>query len=178
MARRVRSAELETRSSRLRLPVAPKPVFVKIGVGVGLGYRRNATAGSWVVRLADGKGGYRTNTIAMAEVSSLLAVAEGARVIERGWADVMIVGGASSRIHPTAFVRATIGEFSRRVDRPSAASRPFDAARDGEVCGEGAAALVLEGRRHAEARAAKVLGRVTGHASAFQPRANGTLRGS
>ena len=67
MARRVRNAELETRSSRLRLPVTPKPVFVKIGVGIGLGYRRNATAGSWVVRLADGKGGYRTDTIATAD---------------------------------------------------------------------------------------------------------------
>jgi hypothetical protein len=67
MARRVRSAGLETRSSRLRLPVATKPVFVKIGVGIGLGYRRNATAGSWVVRLADGKGGYRTDTIAAAD---------------------------------------------------------------------------------------------------------------
>ena len=67
MARRVRSGELETRSSRLRLPVTSKPVFAKIGVGIGLGYRRNATAGSWVVRLADGKGGYRTDTIATAD---------------------------------------------------------------------------------------------------------------
>ena len=115
------------------------------------------------------------NTIAMAEVSSLLAVAEGVRVIERGRTDVMIVGGASSRIHPTSFVRATIGEFSRRTDRPAAASRPFDAARDGEVCGEGAAALVLESRRHAEARAARILARVVGHASAFERPANGSL---
>ena len=58
---------METRSSRLKFPVMTKPVFVKIGVGIGLGYRRNATAGSWVVRLADGKGGYRTDTIAAAD---------------------------------------------------------------------------------------------------------------
>src|SRR5215472_4689421 len=67
MARRVRGAGLETRSSRLKLQIMTKPVFVKIGVGIGLGYRRNATAGSWVVRLADGKGGYRTDTIATAD---------------------------------------------------------------------------------------------------------------
>ena len=52
--------------SRL-LPVARKPVFVKIGQRVGLGYRRNATAGTWVVRVADGKGGNWTKTIAIAE---------------------------------------------------------------------------------------------------------------
>ena len=39
------------------------------------------------------------NTIVLAEASSLLAVAEGTRVIERGAADVMIVGGTGSRIH-------------------------------------------------------------------------------
>src|SRR5215471_5401916 len=56
MARSVRSATLETRSARLRLPVSKVPVFIKIGPKIGLGYRRNLTAGTWVVRLADGKG--------------------------------------------------------------------------------------------------------------------------
>jgi len=67
MARRVRGAELETRSSRLKFPVMTKPVFVKIGVGIGLGYRRNATAGSWVARISNGRGGYWTDTIAIAD---------------------------------------------------------------------------------------------------------------
>lgn len=56
MARSIRSAMLETRSARLRLPVSKVPVFVKIGPKIGLGYRRNQTAGTWVVRLSDGKG--------------------------------------------------------------------------------------------------------------------------
>src|ERR1700745_3381716 len=56
MARSIRSATLETRSARLRLPVSKVPVFIKIGPKIGLGYRRNQTAGTWVVRLADGKG--------------------------------------------------------------------------------------------------------------------------
>src|SRR5215469_3249355 len=67
MARRARGAGLETRSSRLKLPVAKKPVFVKIGVGIGLGYRRNATAGTWVARVSDGKGGNWTKAIGTAD---------------------------------------------------------------------------------------------------------------
>ena len=116
------------------------------------------------------------NSLATAEVSSLLAVAEAARVIERGQADVMVVGGASSRIHPTTFVRASIGEVSRRATQPEAASRPFDARRDGAVYGEGSAALVLENREHAERRGAKILGRVLGYSCAFEPLLNGSPR--
>src|SRR5215472_7826015 len=56
MARSIRSATLETRSARLRLSISKVPVFIKIGPKIGLGYRRNQTAGTWVVRLADGKG--------------------------------------------------------------------------------------------------------------------------
>jgi integrase len=67
MARRARGAGLEARSSRLKLPVAKKPVFVKIGPGLGLGYRRNATAGTWVVRVADGKGANWTKAIGSAD---------------------------------------------------------------------------------------------------------------
>ena len=63
MARRAREAKLETRSARPKLPVAKKPVFVKIGPRVGLGYRRNQTAGTWVLRVADGKGGNWTKAI-------------------------------------------------------------------------------------------------------------------
>jgi integrase len=67
MARSARSAKLETRSSRLKLPVAKKPVFKKVGPRVGLGYRRNQTAGTWVARVADGKGGNWTKAIGFAD---------------------------------------------------------------------------------------------------------------
>ena len=67
MARRIRAANLENRTSRLKLPVRRKPVFVKIGRGLGLGYRRNTTAGTWVVRVADGKGGNWTRAIGIAD---------------------------------------------------------------------------------------------------------------
>src|SRR5205814_3251845 len=67
MARSTRSSTLETRATRLRLPIAKKPVFVKIAPGVGLGYRRNGTAGTWVARVADGKGANWTKAIGNAD---------------------------------------------------------------------------------------------------------------
>jgi 3-oxoacyl-[acyl-carrier-protein] synthase II len=108
------------------------------------------------------------NTIVLAEASSLLAIAEGARVIERGQADVMIVGGTGSRLHPLSWAFRKNVFNSPRWENPARISRPFDAARDGMVYGEGAAALVLESRQHAEARGAKMLARIAGFASAFE----------
>jgi integrase len=67
MARSARASKLETRAGRLKLPVAKKPAFVKIGPRVGLGYRRNQTAGTWVVRVADGKGSNWTKAIGNAD---------------------------------------------------------------------------------------------------------------
>ena len=67
MARSTRSARLETRTARLKLPFAKKPAFVKVAPGVGLGYRRNQTAGTWVARVADGKGGNWTKSIGFAD---------------------------------------------------------------------------------------------------------------
>jgi integrase len=69
MPRRTRASRLETRTSRLKLEVRFKPHdFTPIAPeGVGLGYRRNRGAGSWVLRIADGKGGYATTTIGVAD---------------------------------------------------------------------------------------------------------------
>jgi len=67
VARRSRATKLEARGARLKLPVAKKPVFAKIGSGLGLGYRRNATAGTWVVRASDGQGGNWTKAIGTAD---------------------------------------------------------------------------------------------------------------
>jgi 3-oxoacyl-[acyl-carrier-protein] synthase II len=108
------------------------------------------------------------NTIVLAEASSLLAIAEGMRVIERGHADVMIVGGTGSRLHPLSWAFRNNVMHSPRWELPEQVSRPFDAARDGMVYGEGAAALVLESRQHAEARRAKIFGHIAGFASGFE----------
>ena len=67
MARKIRSSQLETRTNRLKLPAARKPAFVRIGPGISLGYRRNKTAGTWVLRIADGGGGAKTSAIGHAD---------------------------------------------------------------------------------------------------------------
>jgi len=116
------------------------------------------------------------NTIHQAEVSSLIAVSEAARVIRRGSADVMLAGGASSEMDPFDCARRCVmGILSRRQDDPAAVMRPFDADRDGQVWGEGAAVLVLESRRHAEARKANILARLLGWGITCETR-NGNRR--
>ena len=77
-------------------------------------------------------------------MSSLSALAEAVRIIERGQADAMIVGGVGRRLHPVMWVAAHFAEALARADDPPRRSRPFDAQRDGMVNGEGAAAFLLE----------------------------------
>lgn len=110
------------------------------------------------------------NTITLGEVSSLAAIAEAAQVIERGAADVMVCGGASTRLTPVNFVRGFVGQMSERNDAPEQASRPFERDRDGMVLSEGAAAIVLEHRRHAKARDAQPLAALVGYGAAHAAR--------
>lgn len=93
-----------------------------------------------------------TNTISLGEVSSLLALGEATEIIRRGAADVMLAGGTSTLLDLTDLVLRGGAGLSLRKDTPTAACRPFDAARDGAVGGEGAAYFVLESRDHAERR--------------------------
>ncbi len=114
------------------------------------------------------------NTVCAGETSGLLSIGEAAAAIERGWADVMLAGGASSRVQPTDWVHdCLMFELSRRHDDPARASRPFDRDRDGQVRGEGAACVVLEDREHAIKRGAKIYARVVNWASGCDPRTNG-----
>jgi 3-oxoacyl-[acyl-carrier-protein] synthase II len=106
------------------------------------------------------------NTHHQNEVSSLMAVAEAMRVIERGAADVVVAGGASSLTDPFDWARSLVMDELSPAREVGSAPRPFDADRDGQVRGEGAAALVLESRRHAEARGAKILARLLGYGAA------------
>ncbi len=113
------------------------------------------------------------NTIVQGEASSLLALIEAVSVIERGWADVMITGGTGNRLKPMSLVHLSDQLWSHRNDDPAAASRPFDAERDGMVNGEGSGAFVVESEAHAQARGATILARVAGYGSAFDPRSFG-----
>jgi 3-oxoacyl-[acyl-carrier-protein] synthase II len=98
--------------------------------------------------------------------ASAHAIGEAAEMIRRGWADVMLAGGAEAplaRLSVAGF--NAMGALSTRNDDPAAASRPFDAERDGFVMGEGGAMLVLEALPHAIARDAPILAELTGYAT-------------
>ena len=72
-----------------------------------------------------------------------------------------------------------MGNVSPRHEDSASVVRPFDARRDGFVWSEGAAVLVLESRRHAESRGAKILARLKGWGAAFEAvNSRGRLSGS
>ena len=90
------------------------------------------------------------------------AIGFGYEAIRSGAADRMICGGAEE-LHPIeSAVFDLLYAASTRNDRPETTPRPFDAARDGLVVGEGAATLVLEAREVAIARGAPVVAEVVG----------------
>ncbi len=92
------------------------------------------------------------------------AIGEAAEVMRRGNADVMLAGGAEAAIVPLALAGFDVmGALSHHNDAPEAASRPFDKTRDGFVCGEGGAVLVLETEAHAQARGATIYGEIAGY---------------
>lgn len=87
----------------------------------------------------------------------------GARMIEHGDADVMVVGGAEAATSPiTVASFASMKALSTRNDEPEKASRPWDSDRDGFVLGEGAGVLVLEEYERARARGAHIHAEVLG----------------
>ena len=78
--------------------------------------------------------------------------------------DVVLAGGTEAGVSPlivTGF--AQMGALSRRLGEPQAASRPFDADRDGFVIGEGSGMLVLERESDAAARGARIRARIAGY---------------
>lgn len=108
------------------------------------------------------------NTLHHAECSTLLALAETARLIERGAADLVLSGGVGSRLHPIDLIRCQrTQQMAERCEEPAAAVRPFDRERTGQAIAEAAVALVLESAAHAAARGAKVLARVRGTGAGF-----------
>ena len=82
--------------------------------------------------------------------------------IRWGRADVMIAGGAEELDVTMAAAFDTLFATSTKNDTPELTPRPFDAARDGLVLGEGAGTLVLEELDHAQARGARIYAELVG----------------
>jgi 3-oxoacyl-[acyl-carrier-protein] synthase II len=92
------------------------------------------------------------------------AVGNAFRAIQHGEADVMLAGGTEATVSPQTIAGfASMKALSERNDSPETASRPFDAARDGFVLGEGAGIVVLEELEHARARGATIIAEVVGY---------------
>lgn len=132
----------------------PSPYFVPSMLG-------NLAAGHVSIRL-DARGPTLAPAAACAAGTQALGTA--ADAVRAGRADVMLAGGTEASITPLG-----VGGFdamralSTRNDDPEAASRPFDADRDGFVIGDGAGVLVLEARDHAADRGASPYAVLSGY---------------
>lgn len=102
--------------------------------------------------------------VSSACASSGHAIGEACQIVRQGRATAVLAGGAEACVHPLAAACfGRMGVLSRRNDAPHAASRPFDAQRDGFVLAEGAAVLVLEDLSAARARGARIYGLLAGY---------------
>lgn len=109
------------------------------------------------------------NTLTLQRGSSLAAIIEGVRILERGAADVMFCGGCGNCINPSFLARSEVHQLAEYTDSPGDLPRPFDANRKGSVLGEGAATFILERRDFAEARGARIYAKIRGFSSRISP---------
>jgi beta-ketoacyl-acyl-carrier-protein synthase II len=104
-------------------------------------------------------------TVTAACASGTQSIGEAARYIRDGRADVAIAGGTEALIQDYILEGlGSMGVLARNFnDRPTEASRPFDADRDGFVYSEGSAFVVLETLEHALSRSAHIYAEVLGY---------------
>ena len=147
---------------------------VRIGETRGVRRLSPFTVPSFLVNLAAGQVSIRygfkgpLGAPVTACAASVQAIGDAARLIRSGEADVAICGGAEACIDKVslggfAAARALSTGFN---ETPELASRPFDAARDGFVMGEGAGILVIETLEHAHARGATPIAELVGYGTA------------
>ena len=96
--------------------------------------------------------------------SSAHAIGQGAELIRSGRQDLILAGGAEEAAWTSAVMFDAMGALSTAYNhRPEAASRPYDAGRDGFVMAGGAGMLVLEELEHARARGAHCYAELCGY---------------
>ena len=92
------------------------------------------------------------------------ALGEGAELIRRGDADLVIAGGTESCIHPLILAGfCSMRGLATGNGDPASAARPFDARREGFVIAEGAGIVILEDLDAAKARGARVYAELLGY---------------
>jgi 3-oxoacyl-[acyl-carrier-protein] synthase II len=102
-------------------------------------------------------------SLSTACASGATAIQLAVEAIQRGEIDAALAIGADGSVTEEALIRfSLLSALTARNEPPDAAARPFSRNRDGFVMAEGAGALVLESRAHAEARGAEILGVVSG----------------
>ncbi len=96
-------------------------------------------------------------SVATACASATNAIGDAFKSIQHGYSDVMVTGGTEAALTPVGLASfQNMRALSSRNEDPAAASRPFDADRDGFVMSEGAGILVVEELEHAKARGARI----------------------
>lgn len=122
---------------------------------------------------------------ATACASGATAIGTARDLLRSGACDVVLTGGVEACLSPTVVSSfANMKALTRGGAGAAAASRPFDAKRDGFVMAEGAAVLVLERVADARARDARVRARLAGygasadayHATSPEPNGAGAER--
>ena len=105
-------------------------------------------------------------SISSACATSTLCIGSGYEQILMGKQDVVFAGGTEELDWTLSVLFDAMGAMSSNFnDKPSTASRAYDAARDGFVIAGGAGIVVLEEYEHAKARGAKIYGEIVGYAA-------------
>lgn len=104
------------------------------------------------------------SAVATACATSTHAIGDAFRLVQHGYADIMVSGGAEAAITPLGLAGFCAARaLSVRNDEPKKASSPFDRKRDGFVMGDGAGIIILEEEGHAKKRAAHIYAEIIGY---------------
>jgi 3-oxoacyl-[acyl-carrier-protein] synthase II len=125
--------------------------------------RLMANAASGNVSIRYGLHGPCTS-VSTACASATNAIGDAARLIQHGYADIMITGGSEAALCELGMASFCAARaMSGRNDEPTRASRPWDKDRDGFVMSEGAGVVVLEEWEHAVKRGARIYAELVGY---------------
>ena len=102
-------------------------------------------------------------SVSSACASGSHSIGLGYLLIKQGLQDRVLSGGAQETNYYSMATFDALNAFSKRMDEPTKASRPFDRDRDGLIPSGGAAALMLEDYESAVKRGAPIIAEVCGY---------------